>query len=242
MKKILLLLMFLSLMVSPAHAFTETFFGEDFNPDPDPNNLHSHVLDLVNADLAHDRFFSYLNGVGTENFEFFAAGLVTSLQADFGVAGVANIVGGGNSAINNFDGLGRFAVSGNKYFETNATATGTFTISFTHPIAAFGFYGTDIGDLNGQLTVTLSGGSANSYNISNAAAVLSGSALYWAIIDTDNPFTSITFKNTASGGDTFGFDDFSIGTVSQVRDTPVPLPSSLLFLTTGMLFLIRRKK
>lgn len=240
MKRVLLFSIIFLLMVSSSHAFTKTFFGEDLNPDS------TDMTSLVNANDAHTQFFSYLDGVGTEDFESFTVGQTalpaTPLVVDFGDAGQATITGSDTSAIQNSVALGRFPVSGTKYFDTNASASGTFTISFNEDIAAFGFYGTDVGDLQGQITVTTAGNSSMSYNIPHTIAAPDGSAIYWAIINTDNPFASITFKNTASVGDWFGFDDFSIGTVSQVRDTPVPLPSSILFLLSGILFLTRRKK
>ena len=49
---------------------------------------------------------------------------------------------------------------------------------------------------------------------------LGGSVLFWGLIDTDNPFTSLTFGNTAAGTDFFGFDDMTIGSVEQVVPTP----------------------
>jgi hypothetical protein len=47
--------------------------------------------------------------------------------------------------------------------------------------------------------------------------------LFFGFIDTANPFTSITFGDTAPGVDFFGFDDMTIGTVagnqgSRIKD------------------------
>jgi len=69
-----------------------------------------------------------------------------------------------------------------------------------------------------------------------------GSVLFWGLIDTLNPFTSITFGNTNAGTDFFGFDDFTIGTIQQVAATPEPGTMVLMGLgAVGAFFLKRRR-
>ena len=110
-----------------------------------------------------------------------------------------------------------------------------FSITFSEEIAAFGFFGIDIGDFNGQVTVTTNNDDV--FNIGNSLNIAGGSVLFWGIIDIDNPFTSLTFGNTASGADFFGFDDMTIGTAEQVTQPPVgvPEPATLALLGIGLL-------
>ena len=49
--------------------------------------------------------------------------------------------------------------------------------------------------------------------------------LYWAVIDTNNPFTSVEFTNIFDPGDFFGFDNLTVGTPSQVLENPSENPS-----------------
>jgi len=61
-----------------------------------------------------------------------------------GTGQIANVPSGDN-------GFGRYPISGNQYFDTGSV----FTITFSTAIAAFGFFGVDIGDFGGQVTLTL---------------------------------------------------------------------------------------
>lgn len=204
----------------PAFALNQTFFGEDLGWYTSGNDTNS-----VAAEAA---FLSNLTGVGTEDFESFLSGSTAPLTTDFGVAGTATLQGVGTVV----DGVNAFrrAYSGSNYYETN---TGNFTINFSDSIAAFGFFGIDIGDFSGQATVTLSNGELRTYNIGHTiGSSANGALLFWGIIDTDELFTSITIGNTGSSADWFGFDDFTIGTAEQVN--PVPEPTTMLLLGAGL--------
>lgn len=225
----------LSLAAVSAYATHTVYFGEDLGVgEGTPLAFHP------NADAARASFFSHLVGVGTESLEGFADETYGPLAISFPGFGTATLGGTGyvNSvASGTTNGVGRYPISGVNYWE----GSGSFVITFSAPVAAFGFYGIDIGDFGGQVTATLSGGSTETYTIPNTMYGSGGGVLYWGIIDTVNTYTSLTFGNTAAGTDYFGFDDFSVGGIEQVR---IPEPASLALMAVGLagLAALRRRK
>lgn len=223
------------LIGSASYAAPVQFFGEDLGWVSNNNS--------TNADAAQADFLSNLSGVGVENLESFAPGNSAPLAVDFGAAGTATLNGGG-SISNNNGGAGRRAYSGSNYWETSSGSN--FVIDFSEAIAAFGFYGIDFGDFRGRIELTTSTGSIFEVPHSQGSGA-NGALVYWGIIDLDNLFTSISFTNTGSGADFFGFDDFTIGTAAQVGGggvTPVPEPGMLGLMGLGLLGmgLSRRRK
>ena len=223
------------LFAAPSHALQMTFFGEDLGLG-EGTRLTSHPF----ADDARTDFFSYLVGVGTEDFESFSNGATSPLLVDFGAAGSATLLGNGSignvpTGTNSF---GRFPISGDQYWESSSQL---FALEFSDPVAAFGFYGIDFGDFNGEVMVTASNGVSTTYSIGHTVGAPGGSVLYWGVIDTDNLFTSITFSNSGSSADYFGFDDFSIGSREQVL--PTPEPATMLLMGFGLIGLagLRRR-
>lgn len=223
---------------SPADAYT-IFFGEDLGL-----GEATRLPSTPNADAARDSFLSNLVGVGTETFESFAPGTTPPLAINFIGAGTANLQGDGSveNVPTGTNGVGRYPISGNQYFETSS---GNFSVDLTEPIAAFGFYGIDIGDFEGQLTLTLANGGTETLTVPNTILSPGGSVLYYGIIASDESevFTQVTFGNTASGVDFFGFDDLTIGSLEQVN---VPEPTSMLgilgFGAFGAASLLKRKQ
>jgi hypothetical protein len=222
----------LGVAAADAHAVPVTFFGED------PNATGATPIPHPNSDAARASLFANLTGVGTESLDGFASG-TTNVPVNFGNGVTATLSGG---VIQNSSSAGRFAISSPNYYNA---ATSSFVISLSNPIAAFGFYGTDIGDFGGQLSLTLT-------DINNVTTTLivpatqgsggsqpeNGSALYFGFYDLTNVYTSIAFNNSSTV-DQFGFDDFSVGTVSQVTPTPTPapIPPTILLMGTGLLAL-----
>lgn len=215
-----------------AEAAPMTFFGEDLGLGEN-TRLASHP----NADNARALFFGNLVGVGTETFEVIGAGASAPLGISFPGAGTATLQGSGDtvSVPAGTNGFGRYPISGNIYWEPGS---GTFSIGFSDPVAAFGFYGVDIGDFDGQITLALQSGVLTNLVVPNTVNGAGGAVLYFGVIDTDNPFSLITFGNTAAGVDVFGFDDFSIGSVEQVSLNPVPEPGTILLLGSSLAGLV----
>jgi len=237
--KILVTFAVLAAGTLPLFASTVNFFGEDVETSGDPTTATP-----TNSNAARASFFSNLMGVGTEGFESFATGTTLPLTIMFMGAGSATLIDPTNSSaiFSGNDGGGRFPVSGSQFLETGAGSG--FTLTFSSPIAAFGFFGTDVGDFGGALSLGLTDASGNmsTLNVGNTLgsnASTSGSVLYFGFYDLTDTYKSITFNNAGSGGvDVFGFDDFSIGSRAQVT----PEPGTILLIASGLLALslIRR--
>ncbi|RYD32138.1 MAG: VPDSG-CTERM sorting domain-containing protein [Verrucomicrobiaceae bacterium] len=211
-------------MLTSSHAVVVQYFGEDLGLGEN-TRLPAHP----NADTARDGFLSNLVGVGTEDFEGFAAGSSGPFLSTFSGAATATLAGSGtvSSQPSGTNGVGRYPISGDQFYETGSS---DFNITFSDPVAAFGFYAVDVGDFNGQVTLTLAGGGTTLLTVPNSTSVSGGGVLYFGYIDTENPFVSVSFGNTASGSDFFAFDDLTVGSVEQVQPTPVPDGSSTLAL------------
>jgi hypothetical protein len=213
---------------SPAFAGPVIFFGEDVNAAGDPTEAP-----ITNATNARNNFFLNLTGVGVETFEGIPSGTTAPIALTFPGAGTATLNGTGSVSAGN-DGVGRYPVSGSQYYYAGSD---NFTIDFSSAISAFGFYGTDIGDFGGHLTLTLTGSNGVTVltvpNTLGSGGSTSGSNLYWGFYDTTNTYTSIAFGNDSGGSDNFGFDDFSIGALTQVTPISAPEPASWAMMLGG---------
>lgn len=223
---------------SAAHAAPFTYFGENLNPGA-----------AVSGDplTARTAFLSALSGgIGTENFEGVSGSAPIALSFP-GSTGSITATLNGDADIQSGPNAGRFATSGSRYVETDSG--GDFSIGFSSPISAFGFYGTDIGDFGNQLVLrlTASGGGTVDLNVGNtlgSSGSTSGSLLFFGFVDTMDAYTSIAFLNIPGSADVFGFDDMTIGDLQQIVNPPqVPLPASVLLLGSGLVGLLgfRRK-
>ena len=104
-------------------------------------------------------------------------------------------------------------------------AQDNFTVAFSNPISAFGFFGTDIGDNGGQLTLTLTdtNGVISTLDIPHTLVSdgsTTGSNLYFGFYDKSTLYTQIVFGTSAPDADGFGIDNLSIGYAT-------PLPTAL---------------
>ena len=223
---------------APALAAPVTFFGEDINNAGDPTQAAT-----TNADAARVSLFSNLVGVGTETFESFATNTTAPIAVSFGAAGTATINGSGTILSGN-DGSGRYPTSPTQYLNAGS---GDFSIDFSAPVAAFGFYATDIGDFGGNITLTLTDSLGNVSvlvvpNTVGSGGSTSGSNLYYGFYDTTATYVSVAFGNNSGGADIFGFDDFSIGSRQQVVPTPEAGTLALVGLGLGLVGVARRRR
>ena len=228
-------------IAAPAAADITTYFGEDLGL-----GEHTRLPAWPNAAASRSSFDAMLTeGVSTEDFESFASGtglpLALTFSGSFGdiTATITKTGGTYNPYVENVpsgtNGYGRYPTSGDQYLETS----NAMRIDFDTAVAAFGFYGVDIGDFSGQVTVTTINGGTNTYNVGNTVNGPGGSVLFWGVIDTDNLFTAIEFGNTAAGADFFGFDDMTVGDLQQI----IPAPGALLLgvLGLGMVGWVKRR-
>jgi hypothetical protein len=229
-----------------------TFFGQDLNRDED-NRLDNHPQ----SDAARAAFLAHLQGVpATATFDSpprlttAASGNLKLLFAAPGRRTVTAIVEAspGSDPFDVFvfgppfdSGLppgfppspfetyaGRFSIGpADNYIE----AAAAFTLRFSAPQGAFGFYATDVGDVSGQLILTLSDG-ATSRNVAVPHLIArraAGSVLYFGVIDTAHPFTSISFGNSSFSFDDYGFDNFTVDLL------PVAEPTGMILFGLGVI-------
>lgn len=227
-----------SAMSGVAAAAPVIFFGEDLGAGED-----TVLAATPNADAAQLNFLASLISPGIETFEGFAGGTPAPLAINFANGITATLNGDGNVdslADGVTNGVGRYGVTGDpdgdeRYWEAGG-GTNAFTVEFSAPVSAFGFYGIDIGDFLGEVTVTTAGGLNQVFNVGNVTGGDGGGVLFWGVIDPEATFTSVTFGNTGSGNDFFAFDDFTLGSPEQVipPDGSGPEPTTLLLLGTGL--------
>jgi hypothetical protein len=219
-------------LVGPGEAVPITYFGEDLTPG-------GTVPAGGNSETARTNFLAGLVGVGNEDFESFAAGTLAPLALAFpGSSGsITATLNGGGSVING-PGGGRFPTSGDQWWN-NDPGEQPFVIGFSAPIAAFGFYATDIGDFGGNITLELTNGGTVDLVVPNTVGAPNGALLFYGFIDPTTTYTQITFGNTSTA-DGFGFDDMVVGDLQQVV---VPEPATLVLLGSGLVAVgLRRRR
>lgn len=229
------------------HAVPVTFMGEDLNPGGDPNVLSAYPASTG----ARSLLFANLSGVGTETFDSLVAGSTSPTVTFSSPSGsiLATLQGGTIVADPRDRPVGRYAISAPNFLRAG---TGGFSVTFDRPIAAFGFFGVDVGDFGGALALRLTNqsGVITTLEVGNVLGTCdnspcfdptSGSVLYFGFYDLADQYQMIEFVNN-SEFDQFAFDDFSVGTSDQL--VPVPeVPSHLLLLLglSAVVPMIRRQ-
>jgi len=201
------------------------FFGENGAPDYG-----------VTGDPVTQRnlFLSSVSNPATLNFEGLTPGVYTSMnwtppapQSSIGIT-VTNPLN--EIRVDEWDLLvdgpatptGRYNTSpgGSRWVEFRDR----MVLSFSSPISALGFYGTDWGDFNGTITVTFTDtdGSEITFTVPNTTPAANASLLFWGFVNPFRQYTQVRFvcnyAVTPLPGDEdyFGIDDLIIATASAV--------------------------
>lgn len=231
-----------------SQALQMTFFGENVGPG-DPNVPLSGPLPAhLNADDAQAAFLAFLPGVGMEGFDGFPSSTPAPLTVSFAQpSGPVTATLSGLTGFVQTDpvgrGAGQFPISAPNYWFSAFLPPLppplnilNFSLEFSAPQVAFGFFGVDIGDglggVQASLELGLLSGGTLSMDIPHTigtTGTTGGSVLYFGRIDTVNLFTKVTFLSTV-GSDGFGFDNFTIASASQV----IPEPNTFLLLGSGL--------
>jgi hypothetical protein len=202
-----------------------SYFGEDLNFGGQGTSLFGQTL--TNTRAAQNQFLNRLDGNSVEGFESFGLGAQASPIA-LSFLGSAGTIGASLSGspleVRAGAGIaGDFATEGNQYLFSSVAAgsVNSFTINFDQAVAAFGFVGSDIGDIGAVLTLELANGGTTQINVGNSIAgpngeFITGSALFFGLVAEDmaSLFTSIRFD----------FDEMTVGDMEQVN--PIPLPTA----------------
>lgn len=197
----------------------------------------------VQALAARNAFVARLTGVGTQAFDGYADGTPLPMTMSFAGAGSATLTGSGNVAtqLATADD-GRYAVSGTQYLDVIASAENvpTFTVDFANPVAAFGFYGVDVGEFGSQLALRFThvGGTTTTWTLPYLATTgvdtRRDGSLFYAGFIAPTDFTSVTFLSSV-GDDYFALDDLSVGARAQIAPTAVvPEPATGALVAGGL--------
>ncbi len=244
------------LMSNAANAVT--FSGYDTNP---INNIR--LLNPVNSTTAFNDFSVNLDSatVTTESFETtatptgtFIDGLTTQISgitANFSYkkdngnsanAGASTQVQQTNTVLGVLPN-GAYPTENLRLISINSS--NNLSINFSSSIAAFGYFGTDLGDNGNILTMQFFNANntlVSSQVIGNTGSANSSEFFFGFIVDSpSDEFNRVVFSNSI-GGDAIGIDQIKIATPTQVK-TKIPEPASIwgTLLCGGCLVAIKRR-
>lgn len=223
-----------SVAALPAFADVYTFYGIDLGSGPGSDVRPE-------SDAAREDFLSAIvpGTVGIEDFEDETVGPIptaASIGLEFpatATTGLLLMQSGFAGSVEEADLAGVFASSGVRYLSVGATGgQNYFTLSFSAPISAFGFYGSSISNFAtfGNFApsgVRLDGGDLIDLVNLPTGSIPSNSASFFGLV-SDTPFTEVTLVNPAIGtSDGIGIDDIT-----------VPAPAAHSQLLAGLLGLV----
>lgn len=200
-----------------AMAEPEIYFGEDVSPFW-PNTLNDVPRIYAAKSFAVAvQFKSRLVGTSPETFETFATyrsptnlTFGTNMATLSGTREITRVT----DPTGTFNGV--FPISGTNCLLLPAQEVGFFALDFSSPQAAFGFFGTDLGEF-GQMQLGFIGtnGVETDIIVPVTAPQESGGCFFLGVISRDAPFVRIQFTRLGPT-DGFGFDDMTVGTPLQV--------------------------
>ncbi len=200
------------------------FFGEDLAL----AYSESERIETPNSLQARDEFLGALTGWETEDFESYnTEEIIRALKLGEGRADLVNESGKIQraeiqSVIEGGAIRGSFPLSGINFINDFQKV---YAIEFDEPKSAFGFFVTDVGDFEGELSIglTYEDESREALEVPHTINARSGSALYFGLIDAEKSFTRIELINTRYFHDAFGYDDITIATPKPIRCPLIPV-------------------
>lgn len=189
----------------------------------------------VNTVAAYDAYKLLLDSspvvdfYGTEDFENVTPTQTGNVDLKFGDVGATLTSDTGTLQVGPAGAFGeRFSVPGGTDFWD--VKGGRFEVTFNRLVTAFSFFGTDIGDAQGQLIIELLDGSGNlvgSRFSVDTGPQTAGNILFWGMVagDVSEAFKTVRFT-TSLTTDRFGFDTFTVG-AQDIVVNPTPEPASL---------------
>ena len=198
-----------------AQAQPTIFFGEEVSSSV-VNNVPRPTA-LPNTLRAAASFAAHLHGVLVESFEGFPARSSPTIIA-FGtntatLSGTREIVAlpDPTRTLN-----GVFPISGTNVLLLSDAQQGFFALDFSSPQAAFGFFGTDFGELAGmRLGFISTNGARTDIDVPVTRPQGSGGSFFFGVVNKTSPFIRVEFVRVGTP-DGFGFDDFVIATSDQI--------------------------
>lgn len=204
--------------VTIANAQPTIFFGENVSPWPVGGvNDVPKPTNLLETFQAASRFYAQLPGVFTETFEHYSHAapqtiLFATTSASLNGDTLLYSYSSPDSAV-----FGGFAFSGTNILGIAGGSGQFFTVTFSSPQAAFGFFGADVERNELRLTFVGTNGKRRDIPVPVSRPQGSGGAFFFGLIDRDSPFTAVEFHNIGPNQDGFDLDDLTIASPEQVR-------------------------